>query len=1280
MGMLSKFESKSSRVKGISFHPTRPWVLASLHTGQVQLWDFRLGLLLDTFVLHEADVPVRSVHFHPTQPLFVTGDDDHVIQVWDWRQKRRLFSLTGHLDYIRTVKFHHEYPWIVSASDDQTVRIWNWQSRQALAVLTGHNHYVMCADFHPTQDLVLSASLDQSIRVWDVSGLRKKNVRGAPSAGPPARPRAGTGDLFGTSDAVVKFVMEGHDRGVNWAQFHPTQPLIVSGADDKTIKLWRMAETRAWEMDTLRGHTGNVSCVLFHPTMELVVSDSEDRSVRVWSLVKRVPVATFRREHDRYWMLAAHPGGSLLAAGHDSGMQVFKLQRERPPFALGQEPDVYYLKDRYLRRAKLGESSDVPLMGIRRAADNSFGAGPRSMVRNPFATGEDSLLVMTGGDGHQYELYQLKSPDSEPAAGTALSVAFTARNRFVVLERGRQMVVRSLENSEVRRAQAPYANADKLFQCSISGRVLVRGGDRLGLYEVASRRMLGELVGVTARHVVWSPDNEYLAVLAKNSVVVVDKNLNKIGSVTEAVRVKSAAWSSEGVLVYSTATHIKYVVLQHGSGDDAPGANASSPAPRAVSVDSGVLRSIDAVVYVVSVLDSSLFVLDRSARLRTLRIDLSEPRFKLALAAGRFTEVLAIIESGKLSGAAVVTWLRRQGFPEVALAFADDAKTKFDLAVECGDLDVAAQAASDLDEPEAWGQLAHAALLQGNVEIAERTMARLKQLDKLTFLYAVTGNVAGLQRVLEDASRGEDPDSLMTQFHAALLIGDARARIQILEKAGQIVMAYITAVVHGLDEDAARFAKYLQDAQLPVPDTAALVPEADSKMLGMRPPVAPVQNWPLLPISRNVMDAAKAEEAANARQAAAATFTMGGADAGAGAGASEMALDAWGDDLDLGLGLQEEKPAASPAAAAGGMDGLVSTNPWGADDLDLDLDLELPAGGAGVSTAGAGGLAVPKAGTPAAVAWLQASAVPADAAAAGAFEKAGDLLNRQVGLVAMQPLTHGMQAARQAAVVYVPGVPGAPSIAVPLQRAAGEDGSAVAALPVALVTLPRLAQLRASVFSLFAAGKFADASQACDQLFAAIPLAVANSRSEALQIDEFVDTAREYKLAVMLEAARKATGMDTPEGQARSLELASYMTHCTLESQHKMLTLNLAMSLSFKLKNFISAANFARRLLDEPQAAAAGAAPLVAKARKVLTVAEQQGRNAMKLAHEGMGAWDLCAGSLQPLPRGTAVVRAPLSRACYGASFAGSVCAVDGMSKVGEETLGLVSIPAAAEA
>ena len=62
---------RACRVKGLSFHPKRPWILASLHSGVIQLWDYRMGTLIDRFDEH--DGPVRGVHFHPSQPLFVSG-------------------------------------------------------------------------------------------------------------------------------------------------------------------------------------------------------------------------------------------------------------------------------------------------------------------------------------------------------------------------------------------------------------------------------------------------------------------------------------------------------------------------------------------------------------------------------------------------------------------------------------------------------------------------------------------------------------------------------------------------------------------------------------------------------------------------------------------------------------------------------------------------------------------------------------------------------------------------------------------------------------------------------------------------------------------------------------------------------------------------------------------------------------------------------------------------------------------------------------------------------
>ena len=174
-------------------------------------------------------------------------------------------------------------------------------------------------------------------------------------------------ELFGTNDVIVKYVLKGHDRGVNWASFHPTLPLLVSAADDSQVKLWRMSDTKAWEVDTMRGHSNNVSYCLFHPRAELIVTNSEDRSIRVWDMSKRVGVQTFRRESDRFWVLATHKRENLLAAGHDTGMIIFKLERERPantnPPSTGK---LYFVRGRELLEYDYASNREVPVANLRR--------------------------------------------------------------------------------------------------------------------------------------------------------------------------------------------------------------------------------------------------------------------------------------------------------------------------------------------------------------------------------------------------------------------------------------------------------------------------------------------------------------------------------------------------------------------------------------------------------------------------------------------------------------------------------------------------------------------------------------------------------------------------------------------------------------------------------------------------------------------------------------------------------------------------------------------------
>ena len=85
---------------------------------------------------------------------------------------------------------------------------------------------------------------------------------------------------------------------------------------------------------------------------------------------------------------------------------------------------------------------------------------------------------------------------------------------------------------------------------------------------------------------------------------------------------------------------------------------------------------------------------------------------------------MSVIKDSRLVGESIVDYLQRKGYPQIALHFVEDQKTKFALALECGDLDKAFECAgalsksqSEEEAKQAWLKLSQAALEQGDFEV-----------------------------------------------------------------------------------------------------------------------------------------------------------------------------------------------------------------------------------------------------------------------------------------------------------------------------------------------------------------------------------------------------------------------------------------------------------------------------------------------------------------------------------------------------------------------------------
>ncbi|PUZ58521.1 hypothetical protein GQ55_5G515600 [Panicum hallii var. hallii] len=1211
--MLTKFETKSNRVKGLAFHPRRPWILASLHSGVIQMWDYRMGTLLDRFDEH--DGPVRGVHFHATQPLFVSGGDDYKIKVWNYKTHRCLFTLHGHLDYIRTVQFHAEYPWIVSASDDQTIRIWNWQSRTCVAVLTGHNHYVMCASFHPKEDLVVSASLDQTVRVWDIGALRKKSVSPADDI---MRLTQMNTDLFGGIDAVVKYVLEGHDRGVNWASFHPTLPLIVSGADDRQVKLWRMNDTKAWEVDTLRGHMNNVSCVMFHAKQDIIVSNSEDKSIRIWDATKRTGIQTFRREHDRFWILAAHPEMNLLAAGHDSGMIVFKLERERPAFSVSGDT-VFYVKDRFLRYYEYSTQKEVQVAPIRRPGTVSLNQSPRTLSYSPT---ENAILICSDVDGGSYELYIVPKDSAgrsdylqEARKGAGSSAVFIARNRFAVLEKSsNNVLVKNLKNEIVKKTSLPIAT-DAIYYAG-TGNILCKAEDRVVIFDLQQRLVLGELQAPTVKYVVWSSDMESVALLSKHAIIIANKKLVHRCTLHETIRVKSGAWDENGVFIYTTLNHIKYC-LPNG--------------------DSGIIRTLDVPIYITRVIGNNIFCIDRDGKNKLVTVDASEYIFKLALFRKRYDHVMSMIKNSQLCGQAVISYLQQKGFPEVALHFVKDEKTRFNLALESGNIQIAVASAKELDDKDHWYRLGIEALRQGNVGIVEYAYQRTKNFDRLAFLYLITGYLDKVGFMCKIAGQN---NNFMGQFHNALYLGDVRKRVEILENTGQLALAYVTAATHGLTEIADRLAAELGENVPSLPDGKA------SSLLIPPAPLMSCSDWPLLRVMRGIFDA--------------------GLDATGRADQDEDYDDAGGDWGDEDLEIVDVNNVVENGDVVdhseedevnGEEDG------WDLEDLELPPETETPkAAGPARSTL----FVAPTPGMPVSQIWTQKSSLAGEHAAAGNFDTAMRLLSRQLGIKNFTPLKPLFLDAHMGSHTFLRAFASAPVIPVAVEKGWSESASPNVRGPPALVfNFSQMDDKLKAAYKATTEGKFPEALRQFLSILHTIPLLVVDSRREVDEVKELIEIVREYVLGLKMEVKRK----EMKDDPIRQQELAAYFTNCKLQKVHMRLVLTSAMGLCFKGGNYATAANFARMLLEN--------SPNEAQAKKARQVVQACGdrKDGRQLNYDFRNPFVVCGATFVPIYRGQKDVSCPYCGSRFVPSVEGELCSICELSVVGADASGLLCCP-----
>jgi len=319
---------RGRRVKCIDIHPTEPWVLVSFWRGRVLIYNYQTEELVREWEIFANDpqpsgqkkvmynpAAVRTAKFIPSKKWVICGADDYKLRVFSYVTGEEIKKWEAHLDYIRVISVHpaeSQVSYALTCSDDQSIKLWDWeQDWKCIQIFMGHQHYVMSVAFHPHDPNVFaSCSLDQQIKVWSLTSEH------------------------------ASFTLTGHEKGLNsiaWSP-HSDKNYLISCADDMTAKIWDTDKQQC--VQTLTGHTRWVTSAMYHPRLPIIITAAEDCSVRLYDANNYTFLKSYGLGLERIWCMACARGLDDIYVGGDEGCSMVKLDRV-PPYIT----DVHRLSD-----------------------------------------------------------------------------------------------------------------------------------------------------------------------------------------------------------------------------------------------------------------------------------------------------------------------------------------------------------------------------------------------------------------------------------------------------------------------------------------------------------------------------------------------------------------------------------------------------------------------------------------------------------------------------------------------------------------------------------------------------------------------------------------------------------------------------------------------------------------------------------------------------------------------------------------------------------------------
>eukprot|EP00897_Mesotaenium_endlicherianum_P004403 jgi/Mesen1/3991/ME000210S03227 len=220
------------------------------------------------------------------------------------RRTSNLFApimlLSGHAAAVYTMKFNGDGSVVASGSHDKEIFLWRTEEDcDNFMVLKGHKNAVL--ELHWTADSahIVSASPDRTVRAWDAQ----------------------------TGKQIKK--MAEHSSFVNsCCPARRGPPLVVSGSDDGTAKLWDLRHRGC--VQTLAARY-QITAVAFSDGADKVYSGGIDDEIKVWDLRKGEVAMSLAGHTDAITGMRLSPDGSyLLTNSMDCTLRIWDMRPYAP--------------------------------------------------------------------------------------------------------------------------------------------------------------------------------------------------------------------------------------------------------------------------------------------------------------------------------------------------------------------------------------------------------------------------------------------------------------------------------------------------------------------------------------------------------------------------------------------------------------------------------------------------------------------------------------------------------------------------------------------------------------------------------------------------------------------------------------------------------------------------------------------------------------------------------------------------------------------------------------